>query len=35
MKGCVSCARPVNFFQIDFQIEEIECGGHYYAEHEN
>jgi len=21
-------------FQIDFQIEEIECGGHYYAEHE-
>lgn len=21
-------------FQIDFQIEEIPCGGHYYAEHE-
>src|ERR1044072_3097155 len=21
-------------FQIDFRIEEIECGGHYYAEHE-
>jgi 3-isopropylmalate dehydrogenase len=21
-------------FQIDFQIEEIECGGHYYAAHE-
>ena len=21
-------------FQIDFQVEEIECGGHYYAEHE-
>ncbi|HYW72826.1 MAG TPA: isocitrate/isopropylmalate family dehydrogenase [Pyrinomonadaceae bacterium] len=21
-------------FHIDFQIEEIECGGHYYAEHE-
>jgi 3-isopropylmalate dehydrogenase len=21
-------------FQIDFHIEEIECGGHYYAEHE-
>jgi 3-isopropylmalate dehydrogenase len=21
-------------FQIDIQIEEIECGGHYYAEHE-
>src|SRR5260370_22844544 len=21
-------------FQIDFQVEEIPCGGHYYAEHE-
>ena len=21
-------------FQIDFRVEEIECGGHYYAEHE-
>ena len=21
-------------FQIDFRIEEIPCGGHYYAEHE-
>jgi len=21
-------------FQIDFKVEEIECGGHYYAEHE-
>ncbi|HEV2905555.1 MAG TPA: isocitrate/isopropylmalate family dehydrogenase, partial [Pyrinomonadaceae bacterium] len=21
-------------FQIDFQIEEIPCGGHYYAKHE-
>jgi len=21
-------------FQITFRIEEIECGGHYYAEHE-
>ena len=21
-------------FQINFRIEEIECGGHYYAEHE-
>jgi 3-isopropylmalate dehydrogenase len=21
-------------FQIDFQVEEIECGGHYYAAHE-
>ena len=21
-------------FQIDFQVEEIECGGHYYATHE-
>ena len=21
-------------FQIDFRIDEIECGGHYYAEHE-
>jgi 3-isopropylmalate dehydrogenase len=21
-------------FQIDFNVEEIECGGHYYAEHE-
>ena len=23
-----------HMFQIDFQIEEIPCGGHYYAEHE-
>ena len=22
-------------FQIDFQIEEIQCGGHYYAEHDS
>jgi len=21
-------------FEIDFNVEEIECGGHYYAEHE-
>ncbi len=21
-------------FQIDFRVEEIECGGHYYADHE-
>jgi len=23
-----------HMFQLDFQIEEIPCGGHYYAEHE-
>src|SRR5438094_3256582 len=23
-----------DLFQIDFRVEEIECGGHYYAEHE-
>ncbi|HWP54635.1 MAG TPA: isocitrate/isopropylmalate family dehydrogenase [Pyrinomonadaceae bacterium] len=35
----LSCALNVlktagHMFQIDFQIEEIPCGGHYYAEHE-
>ena len=29
----VLCAAG-ELFQIDFRIEEIECGGHYYAEHE-
>src|SRR2546430_6957900 len=23
-----------DLFQIDFRVDEIECGGHYYAEHE-
>src|SRR5437867_12218092 len=35
----LTCALKVlntagELFQIDFQIEEIPCGGHYYAEHE-
>ena len=35
----LSCALDVlrtagHMFQINFQIEEIPCGGHYYAEHE-
>ena len=35
----LSCALNVlktagHMFQIDFQVEEIPCGGHYYAEHE-
>src|SRR6266849_6398144 len=35
----LSCALKVlhtagQLFQIDFQVEEIPCGGHYYAEHE-
>jgi 3-isopropylmalate dehydrogenase len=35
----LSCALNVlktagHMFQIDFQIDEIPCGGHYYAEHE-
>jgi 3-isopropylmalate dehydrogenase len=35
----LSCALNVlktagHMFQVDFQIEEIPCGGHYYAEHE-
>ena len=30
----VLTAPPVDMFQIDFRIEEIACGGHYYAEHE-
>jgi 3-isopropylmalate dehydrogenase len=35
----LSCALNVlktagHMFQIDFRIEEIPCGGHYYAEHE-
>lgn len=35
----LSCALNVlrtagQLFQIDFQVEEIPCGGHYYAEHE-
>src|SRR5258707_5932117 len=35
----LSCALNVlhtagELFQIDFQVEEIPCGGHYYAEHE-
>ncbi len=34
----LSCALNVlrtagQLFQIDFQVEEIPCGGHYYAEH--
>src|SRR5205807_8133389 len=29
----VLCAAG-ELFQIDFRIEEIECGGHYYAGHE-
>jgi len=34
-----SCALKVlktaaHMFQIDFRVEEIPCGGHYYAEHE-
>jgi 3-isopropylmalate dehydrogenase len=35
----LACALKVlntagELFQIDFQVEEIPCGGHYYAEHE-
>ena len=35
----LSCALNIlrtagHMFQVDFQIEEIPCGGHYYAEHE-
>jgi len=35
----LSCALKVldtagQVFQINFQVEEIPCGGHYYAEHE-
>src|SRR5258708_23651944 len=35
----LSCALNVlntagQLFQIDFQVEQIPCGGHYYAEHE-
>jgi isocitrate/isopropylmalate dehydrogenase len=35
----LSCALRVlsavgELFQVDFQVEEIPCGGHYYAEHE-
>src|ERR1044072_7043934 len=35
----LSCALKVlhtagELFKIDFQVEEIPCGGHYYAEHE-
>src|SRR6185436_5657474 len=35
----LSCALKVlnaagRLFKIDFQVEEIPCGGHYYAEHE-
>src|SRR6266436_4254932 len=35
----LSCALKVldtagQLFQIDFQVEEIPCGGHYYVEHE-
>jgi len=36
----LSCALKVlstagQLFQIDFQVEEIPCGGHYYVEHES